>query len=248
MLRRVDPEFIDDPRASPGQLRQAMFGMRVVNRTMGGISSLLRHLERWSTRWPADRPVTLLDIGTGLADIPKAAATWARGRGLDLRITAVDANDRVLAAARRHVAGDPAITILHADAFTLEERFGPRNFDYVHAGMFLHHFDEAGVVRLLQSIDRLAAAGIVWNDLMRTWRGYVPTLLVTLPCPKALRHDARASIRAGFVEDEVRNLASRAGIGYAEYREQFFFQRFTLAGEREGAWAESAAPVSSVER
>ncbi|MBL9032924.1 MAG: methyltransferase domain-containing protein [Phycisphaerae bacterium] len=241
MQRRVDPEFIDDPRATPRQLRQAMFGMRVVNRTMGGISGLVRHLARWSARWPTDRPITLLDMGTGLADIPLAAVAWARKRGIELRVTAIDANERVLESARAHVAREPWITVECLDALSLEERFAPRSFDYAHAGMFLHHFDEDGVVRLLRTMDRLTRAGFVWNDLLRTWRGYVPAYLVTLPCPRALRHDARASLRAGFVEPEVRDLARRAGIDYAEYREQYFFQRFTLAGERPGAWGSTSA-------
>lgn len=243
MERRVDPEFIDDPRATPRQVRQAILGMRIVNRALGGIGGLVRHLERWSPHWPTDRPISLLDLGTGLADIPRAAVGWARKRGIELRVTAIDANERVLEAARAHVGDEPWIVLERADAFSLEERLAPRSFDYAHAGMFLHHFDEDGVVRLLTTMDRLARAGIVWNDLLRTWKGYVPTYLATLPCPRALRHDARASLRAGFVEAEVRDLARRAGLAYAEYREQFFYQRFTLAGERPGAWSGSFRAV-----
>src|SRR5690606_31957787 len=90
MRRLVQPEFMDDPAATREELRTALAYIRWVNRVLGESRALIGHLARWSRRWPKDRPVTLLDVGTGSADIPLEAVRWARQRGFDLRVTAVD--------------------------------------------------------------------------------------------------------------------------------------------------------------
>jgi hypothetical protein len=78
--------MMDDPGAERGELSDALQFLRTVNRRCGGASSLLAHLGRWSGRWPraGEGVVTMLDIGTGSADIPVAARSWAARRGFDL--------------------------------------------------------------------------------------------------------------------------------------------------------------------
>jgi hypothetical protein len=54
--------------------------------------------------------------------------------------------------------------------------------------------------------------------------------------PEIVRHDAVVSVRAGFTRREAMDLARRVGIGYARYS-TVLLHRFTLAGEKPGAWA-----------
>ena len=235
MERIVTPEFMDDPAIAPDDLARSLTFIRFVNRWLRGAGALIRHLKAWSHQWPRDRPVTLLDVGTGAADIPLRARAWAERAGLDLRITAVDLHEGTLAQARRHVAGREGIELVRADALQLMDVYRPESFDYVHAGMFLHHLEFIEVLTVLRIMDRLARRGLVWNDLVRSRLSLAVLRVLLIGQPALLRHDAIVSVRAGFTRAEALDFAERAGIGYVRYRDLLSY-RFTLAGERAGAW------------
>jgi len=241
MQRMLTPELMDDPAVPRRELEQSLRYIRAVNRRLSGTHALLHHLRRWTRDWPRGKPVTLLDIGTGSADIPVAVRTWGRRRTppLDVRITGVDIHDLTLDLAREHVlehlsrtGDDPsAVTLLRADARRLAEHFPTRAFHFVHAGLFLHHLPDFEVLTVLAIMDKLASRGIVWNDLVRARWAAAAVHLILIGQPHIVRHDARASVRAGFTKHEVLDFARRAGIGNPSYR-TFLFHRFTLTGEK----------------
>ena len=236
--RRLTPELMDDPAVDPQQLGKALRYIRGVNKRLGGVDALIRRLEPWSARWPTSRPVTLLDIATGSADLPIEAVRWARGRGFDLRVTGIDLHATTLELARDHVDAHPdvadAITLVRADALELDERFDPESFDYVHAGLFLHHLKEIQVMTVLRIMDRLAARGIIWNDLVRSTAARAVIHVLTIGQAEMIKHDARVSVEAGFTRREVLDIARRVDLGYCTYDWSLLTHRFTLAGERRG--------------
>lgn len=235
MQRVVTPEHMDDPAAPREELRQSLEYIRGVNRRLGGTAALLGLLTRWSRNWPRDRPVTLLDIGTGSADIPLAARGWAEHAGFDLRITGVDLHPTTIDLAREHVGGRTGIELVRADARKLMDLYTPGAFDYVHAGMFLHHLPFVEVLTVLRIMDRLARAGIVWNDLVRSRAALAALRILLIGKPEYIRYDATVSVRAGFTKREALDHARRVGLGYVRWRRTLWY-RFTLAGEKPGAW------------
>jgi hypothetical protein len=150
-------------------------------------------------------------------------------------VTGVDLHGTTLELARRHVAGADGIELAQANALKLMDRFTPGSFDYVHAGMFLHHLPFIEVLTVLRIMDRLARAGLVWNDLVRSRvaLGLLRPMLVGRP--HIVRHDAVASVRAGFTRREVMDFAGRVGLDYVRYHTVLAY-RFTLSGEKPGAW------------
>jgi len=227
---------MDQPGITRAALDTSLRYIRGVNQRLGGVEALLGHLRAWSRRWPRTRPITLLDIGTGSADLPLAARKWASGAGFDLRVTAIDKHETTLAIAREHIAGSRGITLVEADALDLDNRFGTGEFDYVHAGLFLHHLPDDQVVQVLKSMHRICAAGLVWNDLIRSRLGQFVVTALTLGRPGIVRHDARVSVEGGFVREEVDRMAVKAGIDYCTYKGEVLTHRFTLAGEKKSAW------------
>lgn len=228
MDRRRTPELMDDPGVDARDLSRSLAYIRGVNRFLGGRSALLTHLRRWSSTWTPSQPITLLDIATGSADLPLAASAWAREHGFDLRITALDAHAKTVEEARRHTAADPAIRIIRGDALDLDRDFGPASFDYVHTGLFLHHLDPPDIVTVLRGMRRIARRGVIWNDLVRSRAGLAVTYAMTVGQPRIVRHDARASMRASFTEQEAIALAREAGWANAEYRWSVIAHRFTI--------------------
>jgi hypothetical protein len=232
---------MDDPHAPREELAVALKFLRLLNARLGGSSALLWHFKAWSRRWPKDRPITLLDVATGSADIPVKAVRWARRTGFDLRVTAIDAHPTTLDLAREYVAAcglEDAITLVQADAVRLTDLFAPRSFDYAHTSLFLHHLSDIHALTVLRIMDRLARAGVVWNDLVRSRPALAAAWLCTLGMPSHVRHDAIVSVRAGFTRQESMNMASRVDIERPTYSHTvpLLPYRFTLARERPKAW------------
>lgn len=237
MQRVLTPELMDDPRVAEPELRSALGYLRFINRFLGGTRALMRHLAPWSRRWPRERPISVLDLGTGSADVPLAACRWARARGLNMRVTAIDTHEATLRVARERASAEPWVKIEACDARGALARFGCGSFDYVHAGLFLHHLTDAEVLRVLADMGRLCRAGLVWNDLRRSMLHRALVGAAVIGQKRIARHDARVSVEAGFTRGEVEQLAMKAGVPWARFRAGPLFYRFTLAGEKPGAWA-----------
>ncbi len=221
---------MDRPDADPRELARALAFLRTVNRRLGGAKVLLRILHRDARSWPADRPVRLLDVGTGSADIPLAVVRWARSNGRRVIVTAVDAHPATIKLASEHIGGEADIELLCAHALTLRDRFASGSFDYAHAGMFLHHLQDVEVVTMLAIMQHVARRRVVVNDLVRGVIGSLGMRLLSLRAPPLVKHDGPASVRAGFTKREIIDLATRAELPRLRYRVHLGY-RFTLTSD-----------------
>lgn len=230
--RRITPELMDDPQVDHNDLAVSLKFIRMVNRWLGGTAAALRQLQRWSRNWPKDRTITILDIGTGSADIPLAIATWARARGHRVKITAVDLHAATLQLARQYIGERSDIELVQHDALRLMDRFEPHQFDYAHAGMFLHHLQDIEVLTVLQIMNRLSAQGMIWNDLVRSRIAKLGVRLLTIGAPHIVQHDALVSVDGGFTRREALDLARRADLPHVTYRSHLLY-RFTLVSQKQ---------------
>jgi len=223
---------MDDPSVSRDELDRALGFIRWANRRLGGVGAMLGPLRRWSRGWPRGRTITMLDVATGSADLPIAARRWAIDAGYDLRIVGVDLHETTLDLAREHLARHPAeaegIELVRMDALDLMHLFEPKSYDYVHAGLFLHHLSEIRAMTVLRVMDRLARAGVIWNDLVRSRAARAVIHALTLTTPEIVRHDARVSVEAGFTRTEAMDIARRVGLHEPEYRWNPLTHRFSL--------------------
>jgi SAM-dependent methyltransferase len=202
-----------------------------VNRHLGGTRAVLGHLQRWSRHWRPGRCIRILDLGTGGGDIPAAIVRWAATKHHAVQVTALERHPLTLRLARKQLQAVPKVALVRGDA--LKPPFAPGSFDYVLASMFLHHLGDIEVLTVLKIMDDLALRGIIWNDLLRHRRALSWTWLLTRGQSPIVRHDATASVRAGFVKAEVLDLRRRLGLEHLQYH-QHFGHRFTLAGQRRG--------------
>lgn len=234
MERTLTPEIMDDPRASREDLLTFVRWLDVHNRLLGVNRTLLRHLGRWSARWPKGATIKVLDVGTGGGDVPLALARWGRERGLNVRVTGIDLHPTTAAIARERCAADDRVTIVEGDALKIRDLFGVSSFDYVHASLFLHHLSEIRCLTLLAAMEQVAARGVVWTDLVRSRAMRVLVGLGASVAPSIVRRDAIVSVAAGFTRREALDLAARVDMGFLRYRRSGLLYRFTLAGERPG--------------
>src|SRR5688572_25239827 len=89
-------ELLDGPLDDPAALRGNLRDLERANRWLGGASLSARAIAALA----GDRgALTILDVGTGAADIPAALLAGAARDGRDLRVTGVDSRAEVLSAA-----------------------------------------------------------------------------------------------------------------------------------------------------
>jgi SAM-dependent methyltransferase len=213
--RRDAHEFLDAPIQEPQELWQLLLEIRRANILYGGVRLVLHHLAEFIPQIPR-RPVTLLDVATAGADIPRAVAQWARREGLEIRITAIDLSGEILALARTGLASYPEITLARADALRLP--FADRSFDIVINGLTLHHFTLAEGALVLREIARVAREAFVVNDLVRSWPAYAGAWLDAhmLGRGRLVKHDAPLSVLRSFTIPELRDMAALAGLNGIE--------------------------------
>lgn len=188
--------------------------IRRVNRWFGGTSAILSALPELIS---SDiKTFTLLDLATGVADIPLAVQQWARAHGREVDIVATDISPEILTLARVQVGGSAGITLLEADARQMP--FASRSFDVVTCSLALHHFSRSDAVRVVTEMDRLGRAGFIVNDLRRDRIGYGATWLAsrTTTRNRLTRHDAPLSMRRAYTPTELRAILADAGVWDAE--------------------------------
>jgi len=189
--------------------------IRRVNQLLGGTATVLSHLPGLLDSARLERPVTLLDLATGSADIPVAISRWAKRNGRTIAITASDSSDGMLAVAEAHIAGDPAITLARHDARTVP--LPDKSIDIVVCSLSLHHFPPDEAIQVLREMDRLATVGFILNDLRRGHVGFAAAWVASRLTTRnrLTRNDAPLSVRRAYTPVELADLLRRAGIAGA---------------------------------
>jgi SAM-dependent methyltransferase len=199
-------ERMDRPDADPNVLAASLAQVAAVNRWLGGTRALLAHLD---VLLP-DNDATLLDVGTGSADLPRAIAAHRRGRGLT-RVIALDLHPVTLAVARDQNPAHPGLAFCQADALALPLPDGA--VDVALLSMTLHHFDGDDQVAVLRELGRVARRGVLVGELERSWPAYAGARLLAATVWRRnaiTRHDGPVSVRRAFTAAELAALARRA--------------------------------------
>ena len=226
-----DSELVDRPDVDPTQLREEMEALEKANRWLGAHHLILESV-RQLLGSRSSSTLRVLDLGTGLADIPRALVTWARRNNLPIMVTAVDGNAKTLELARAACRDWPEIELEQHDLRALP--YAPDSFDLVLCSLALHHFSAADTVSILRRMHELARHGYIASDLRRNWPAIVMTKLVALVPFKsrAFRQDAVQSCRAAFTIKELRTLAQQAELGDVKITRHHLFFRMNLEGKK----------------
>lgn len=215
--RRRGVEILDD-RTTPADVRER--SLRDVGRSnalLGGRRAVLAALARI---WPSlGASATMLDVGTGLADIPRLARQHARTRGVALRVFGLDEAESLVGVASEILDGGVCGDVRHlplADA----------SVDVVTCSQLLHHFEDAEIAAVLRELDRVASEWVVISDLRRSWLASCGFWLLSWPLGfhDVTRHDGTVSVLRGFTADELARHVLGATGRRAEIRRHLGFR------------------------
>lgn len=203
--RRRGIELLDDPSIPADLMTRSMSDVERANFIFGGTRAALAELG------PAIAELsgcaTLLDVGTGTADIPAAARLLAAERKVKLFTVGFDVSEALV---RRYRSRNDAVVIGKA----LRLPFADRSVDIVMCSQVLHHFLEPDARELISEMNRVARVRVVISDLRRSWVsvGGLWVASFALRFHPVSRHDGVVSIMRGFVPRELESLV-KAAIG-----------------------------------
>jgi ubiquinone/menaquinone biosynthesis C-methylase UbiE len=227
--RIYEEELLDAGEGTDDDVAENLSDLRRINRLLGGTSVVLKALAGSVSNKKIKR-ISLLDVGTGSADIPAAVVDWCRSRGVEAVVAALDISERNIRVARTRLGVSDHLSLLRADAVSLP--FSDNSIDFVTASLFLHHFRDDDVVRLLAEFARVARRAVIVNDLMRN---LVPYYFIKLSGPLIARswltrNDGPVSVLRGFTRDELTSLAGRAGLRHCSVARVFPYRLSLVAG------------------
>ena len=218
MARHRSPELMDDAALDAGEHRAALRELARLNRVTR-VDSLV-----WDEVRPLaaklTRPLRLLDVATGSADLPIHLAGRARDEGLKLDLHGCDISEVALDSARASAtAAGAEVSLIRIDVLTQPL---PEGFDVAYCGLFLHHFDPPQVEHILRSMAR-AASTVIVQDLRRTRLGLAMAWAVprVLSRSRIVQIDAVRSVQGAYTIEEMRGMGQRAGLAGADVRAVF---------------------------
>lgn len=214
-------ELMDDPACDQRALERTYARFGIVNGLVSGWRRIYRERIRplaESVARDTGMPLTVLDVGFGGGDVPVALAHWAERDGVDLRITAIDPDERAFAfASARDAPGSVRFRrAMSADLVDAGERF-----DVVLSNHVLHHLEPGALARVLADSERLARRLVVHNDIERGRLAYVGYQVGITPLSPGsfLRTDGLRSIRRSYTLPE---LADVVPVGWRVERQSPF--------------------------
>jgi ubiquinone/menaquinone biosynthesis C-methylase UbiE len=222
-------ELLDGPLDDPAALVANLRDLRRLNHATGGVRLSIAAVRRLGD---GRLPGSILDVGSGGADIPVAFLEAAARDGTTLAVTAVDSREEILNAAR---VARPSLHRL--DGLELAVADGRRlpypdaSFDVGHASLVLHHLEPSDAVAFLVELRRVARIGVVINDLVRgrlSWLG-AWLLVHTVATGRYTRNDGPLSVRRAYSRAELDDLLRRAGLRPVAIEVGFAGHRVALA-------------------
>lgn len=200
-------ELLDDPAADPAAVAESLRNIARANRWFGGTAAVLHGLARALAGTARGSRLTIADLGTGLGDLPHAAARWAGRRGFRLEPVALERSPVAARLARR---GGVPCAVGCAGAPPFREK----SVDVVLVSQVAHHLAHESAVRLFRTCDRLARRAVVVADLRRGRLGPAAFWLGAkgLGFDPNTVADGMTSLRRGYTATELRVLLVRAGV------------------------------------
>jgi SAM-dependent methyltransferase len=202
--RRRGFEILDDPDVDDRLRARSLADVARSNTIFGGSRAVQAELEGALAATGA-RSLSLLDVGTGIGDIPaRVKETW-RARGLAITAFGIDISPCLL-----HDARAGGLIPICADALALP--IASKSVDIVICSQTLHHFETSDAIALLRELDRVARVRVIVSDIRRSWLAAAGIWLASYPLGfhPVSRHDGVVSVLRGFTPDELSQLVQRA--------------------------------------
>lgn len=199
--RRVEPEFLDQLPADDPRAIRARRDVRRANTLMMNASIMASALMRHSA---GQRPRKILDLGSGDGDFMLRVARRLAPQWPDVTIILQDQQDIVSRATRDGFGAlGWRVETSATDVFDFLANASSSGVDVVTSNLFLHHFVDEQLVRLLASAAQLARLVVFCEPRRAKFVVRASRLLWAVGFSDVGVHEAVVSARAGFNGSEL---------------------------------------------
>ena len=201
MNRQVEPELLDELPANDPRAIRSRRDLRRVNALMGNTGVIASALLEACVGRP---PRQLVDLGSGDGMFMLGLAKRLSPAWPNVNVTLVDRQDIVKPETLREFGAlSWSARPVAADVFDWLERPREARFDLVTANLFLHHFADAALTRLLALVSGRTNCLAACEPRRYPAALRASRWLWLVGCNQVTRHDAVASVRAGFDGGEL---------------------------------------------
>jgi SAM-dependent methyltransferase len=219
MRRKVIAELLDDDLGTAAEIAASLADLRHINDWFGGTRTTIALLRRVVSE-TACRQLSVLEVGAGAGHVPLAAQRALAREDLELRITLMDR-------AWSHLPAEGAALVV---GDVLQLPFRDDAFDVVSCSLLAHHFEPDGLQLFGRESLRVCRRAVLINDLIRSRLHlglvYLGLLLFR---SRITWHDAPASVRRAYTQDEMRELLSRLPAQRIEMSKHYLYRMGALA-------------------
>ena len=212
MQRRIEPELLDSLSPDDPRAIRSRKDLRRINAFMGNPKIIAHELRGI---FNGTSPKTIVDIGAGdgllMLGVAKEIAHNCNG----LAVRFVDRQSIVsqqTLAALQNLGWRAAMS--QTDILDWLAQPSGEQADVMIANLFLHHFTDPQLSKLLTAISSRVRTFIAVEPRRWRWALFFSGLVPFIGCSSVTRHDALASVRAGFAGREISKLWP-AGDGWA---------------------------------
>ncbi|WMS41987.1 class I SAM-dependent methyltransferase [Acuticoccus sp. MNP-M23] len=198
--RHVEAEVLDHLAPQDSRARASRRDLSRINTLMFAPRILARLLSRHAP----EPPRRILEIGCGDGRMSLALAGRLARRWPGVALTLLDQQAGLVTDQTRAAfsALGWEVDVVSADAFDYLAG-NPPHFDIALANLVLHHFEDEMLARLLAGLGRHAALVVAAEPLRRPFALAASRTLAVIGANDVTRHDAPASVRAGFRTGEL---------------------------------------------
>ncbi len=199
--RRLEPELLDQMAADDPRAIRVRRDLRVVNAFMGNARCMARALKKNAD---GRKPQTVVDLGSGDGQVALQVARLLAKYWPDVRVVLLDQKNIVNETTRAGFAAlNWSVETVCADVFEFLSDTQAAQADVITCNLFLHHFDDEQLARLLAASAKSAWLVVACEPRRSKFVVRASRLLRMIGCSRDTIHDAVVSARAGFTAGEL---------------------------------------------
>jgi ubiquinone/menaquinone biosynthesis C-methylase UbiE len=213
LKRSYDPEILDDFSIQDGRVDNALEELKIINSLLGGNGISYEGIKAFVTN---EDILDILDVGAGASDI----LLGVKRKYNKINIFCLDKNQRSCAYLKMH---SEDLKVICGDVKNLPFK---TDFDIIHASLFLHHFNEGELIKILTNLLKLSRKGIVINDLRRSVFAWIGIKLLTLLFSKSreVKNDGPLSVRRSFIKKDWADILNKIAVTSYEIKRRWAFR------------------------
>ncbi len=217
--RHSGPELMDRDDIPAEDLFQNYRELHAVNKLLGGYRITIKGLRMLLNQ--KGRTYSILDVGCGGGDMLNEVSSWAGRKSFSVQLSGIDLSEAAIDYSKKK---NGEVNWIREDVF--DHLTSGVKYDVIMSTLFMHHFSEEKISKLLTLMIQSCNGGIIINDLQRNPLAYHSIKLLTRIFSKSylVKHDAPLSVQRGFISDEWKEIFRKANLQWTVFSWQWAFR------------------------